>query len=124
MLANANMVPHLSEIPNTTNVIEDIGRQSLRVASLIHEYTKLSLGGDSLLFPVNFKFNIFFFSPSTERTAKILIGDLKSRVDTCQKDCASLKDRFLNRINLDTNIQVKKIKDDKLGAFELLSSMT
>jgi hypothetical protein len=51
MLVTANMVPDLPVIPNTTNVIGDIGRQSLQVASLIHEYTKLSLGGDSLLYP-------------------------------------------------------------------------
>ena len=50
MLATANMVPDLPMIPNTSNVIEDIGRQSLRVASLIHEYTKLSLAGDPLLY--------------------------------------------------------------------------
>jgi hypothetical protein len=48
MLAAANMVPDLPMIPSTTNVIEDISRQSLRVASLIHEYTKMSLAGDSL----------------------------------------------------------------------------
>jgi hypothetical protein len=52
MLAAANIVPGLPVIPNTTNVIEDIGRQSLRVASLIHEYTKLSLAGNSLLYLV------------------------------------------------------------------------
>ena len=55
MLATANMVPGLSVVPNTTNVIEDIGRQSLRVASLIHEYTKLSLAGSSLLYPVKLR---------------------------------------------------------------------
>jgi hypothetical protein len=93
----------------------------------------------------------------TERTIKILIGDLKSRIDTCQKDCASLKDRFSIRVHVDTNIQVKEMKggvqqtgtflllvcsylssnlfavdigrmvnamiDDKLGAFELHSSI-
>ena len=64
-----------------------------------------------------------FFPPSTERTAKILIGDLKSRIDTCQKDCTSLKDRFFSIILLDTNIQVKEMKGDKLGAFELLSAI-
>ena len=122
MLATANMVPDLPEIPNTTNVIEDIGCQSLRVASLIHEYTKLSLAGDSLLYPVKLQVERLFLF--TERTVKIGLGDLKLRIDTCQKDCAFLKDRFLSRIHLDTNIQVKKMKDDKLGSFELLSSMT
>ena len=45
MLAIANDVPdHL------TNVIVDISRQSLRVASLILEYTELSLRSDSLVY--------------------------------------------------------------------------
>ena len=51
MLATANMIPDLPVIPNSTDVIEDISRKSLQVASLIHEYTKLSLAGDSLLLP-------------------------------------------------------------------------
>ena len=90
----------------------------------------------------------------TERTVKINIGDFKSRIETCQKDCASLKDRFTIRVHVDTNIQVKEmkvdlgtlfftclsilfsnifvvgtgrmmntIKDEKLGAFELHSSI-
>ena len=46
----------------------------------------------------------------SERTIKIKGGDLKSRIDTCQKDCASLKDRFNSRLHVDTNIQVKEIK--------------
>ena len=52
MLATANMVPDLPVIANTTDVIVDISRQSLRVASLIHEYKKLSLAGYLLLCPV------------------------------------------------------------------------
>ena len=52
MLATANRVPDLPVIPNATDVIGEISRQSLRVASLIHEYSKLSLAGDSLIFPV------------------------------------------------------------------------
>jgi hypothetical protein len=56
MLASANKIPDLLVISNTTNVIVDISRQSLRVASLIHEYTKLSLTGDLLLYPVKPQF--------------------------------------------------------------------
>ena len=50
MLATANMIPDLPVIPDTTDVIVEIGRQSLQVALLIHEYTKMSLPGDSLLY--------------------------------------------------------------------------
>ena len=67
MLATANMVPDLPVIPNTTNVSGDIGRQSLRVASLIHEYTKLSLAGDWAplsLVKIQVKQFFFFFSQS------------------------------------------------------------
>ena len=53
MLAIANMIPDLPVIPDTTDVIVDISRQSLRVASLIHEYTKLSSLGDLRLCLVN-----------------------------------------------------------------------
>ena len=52
MLAAANKVPDLPVIANTTDVIVDISRHSLRAASLIHEYTKSSFAGDSLLYPV------------------------------------------------------------------------
>ena len=51
MLATAKMIPDLP-VMNTTDIIVDISRQSLRVGSIIHEYTKLSLAGDSLLYSV------------------------------------------------------------------------
>ncbi|KAF8817315.1 ankyrin, partial [Phlegmacium glaucopus] len=102
MLGTANAIPDLPVIPHTTDVIEAISRQSLQVASLIHEYTKL---------------------PWIGRTVKIQIpGDLKSRIDKCQKSCAALKDDFYSRLHLDTNTQVKEtgrrleaIKDDTLA---------
>ena len=47
---------------------------------------------------------------------RTISGDLKSRIDTCQKDCASLKDRFCVRVHVDTNIQVKEMKVD-MGTF-------
>ena len=125
MLANANMIPDLLVISNATNVIIDISRQSLRVASIIHEYTKLSLAGDALLILLNSSLEFVFFA---ERTAKIQGSDLKSRIDKCQKECTTLKDSFHSRLNLDTNFQTKgisqtlnAIKDDKLGTFELHS---
>jgi len=46
MLGTANAIPDLPVIQNTTNVIEEISRQSLQVASLIHEYTKLPGAGN------------------------------------------------------------------------------
>ena len=52
LLDIANMIPDLPVLPNTANFIVCISRQSLQVASLIHEYTKLSLAGDSHLYLV------------------------------------------------------------------------
>jgi hypothetical protein len=46
LLSTANAIPDLTEIPYTTSVIEEIGRQSLQVASLIHEYTKSPWAGN------------------------------------------------------------------------------
>ena len=55
---------------------------------------------------------------------KIISADLKSRIDTCRKDCASLKDRFDTRLRVDTNIQVKEIKGgvQQTGTFLLVCS--
>ncbi|KAG6914576.1 hypothetical protein DXG01_016470, partial [Tephrocybe rancida] len=115
MLGTANAIPDLRVIPNTPDVIEDISRQSLEVASLIHEYTKLPLAGC---------------------TVKIQIpGGLKLRIDGCRARCATLKDSFNGRLHIDTNTQVKEIntglqqtgwtleaiKDNKLGIFSWLS---
>ena len=107
MLATANRIPDLPVIPNTTDVVVDISRHSLRIASLIHEYTKLSLAGNSLLYSVELQAQRWFL---TDRTVKICSGDLKSRIDAYQKACASLKDRFNSGLLVDTNIQVKEIK--------------
>ncbi|KDR66751.1 hypothetical protein GALMADRAFT_1359322 [Galerina marginata CBS 339.88] len=90
LLGTANTVPNLPEIPDTTKVIEEISRQSLQVASLIHEYTKLH------------------FAKRTVQTQ--VSGNLKSRIGECQKRCAVLKDTFYSRLHIDTNIQVKEIK--------------
>ena len=119
MLATAATVPDLRVIPGSTDVIVDISRQSLRVASLIHEYTNLSFAGHSLLFPVKFQVSNCVTILFTERTIKIISGDLKSRIETCQKGCASLKDRFSIGVHVDTNIQVKEMNVN-MGTFLLV----
>jgi hypothetical protein len=124
MLVTANAVPDLPVIQNANNVIEEISRQSLQVASLIYEYTKLPWAGNLiplLLHPG--KFNDGFFAV---RTVKIQ-GDLKSRIEQCRASCAALMAALSRRINVDTNTRAKKIgqtveaiKDDQLGTFESL----
>ena len=48
MLGLAKECPDLLLVEGTTNVIEEIGRASLKVASLIHEYTKPEFIGRSI----------------------------------------------------------------------------
>ena len=109
MLGTANAITDLPVIPNTTNVIEEISRKSIQVASLIHEYTKSPWAGNlippPLLHPI--KFNHGFFAV---RTVKIQ-GDLKSRIEECRDSCAALMAKLSHRINVDTNTRVKKIED-------------
>lgn len=50
-LAFANQCPDLLQIKGTTNVIEDIGRSILDVASLIDEYAKYPFTGMSIELP-------------------------------------------------------------------------
>ena len=71
---------------------------------------------------LNFKSNDYF----SERTVNIRSGDLKSRIDKCQKDCAFLKDKFYSGLH-DTKNQVKDIgralramKDEMLGALNCI----
>ncbi|KAF8954305.1 hypothetical protein BDZ97DRAFT_2081794 [Flammula alnicola] len=84
MLGAANTAPDLPVIADTTNILEEISRQSLQIASLIDEYTKLCYAA---------------------RTLKIQISDdLKSRIDGSKKSCADLLGKFDRRV-------MKGIKD-------------
>ncbi|PPQ94485.1 hypothetical protein CVT25_013768 [Psilocybe cyanescens] len=89
MLGTAAAVPDLPQIPNTDSVIEEISRQSLQVASLIHEYANLSF---------------------LKRTAKIqLSGDLKSRILQCQTKCTSLQMKLAIRIDINAHARATQI---------------
>ncbi|KAF8169539.1 hypothetical protein BJ912DRAFT_1067147 [Pholiota molesta] len=106
MLGVAKEYPGLLLIEGTTNVTEEIGRTSLKVTSLIYEYTR----------------------PSFIRRVlnSQLSDDMKSRIAQCQKSCDDLKQKFDRRINIGTNRQgarteavvsemkgtLKTIKDD------------
>ncbi|KAF8954322.1 hypothetical protein BDZ97DRAFT_490998 [Flammula alnicola] len=95
MLGAANAAPDLPVIADTTNILEEISRQSLQIASLIDEYTKLCYAA---------------------RTLKIQISDdLKSRIDTSKKSCADLLGKFDRRVAVGSNSQGKEIKD-RLGS--------
>ena len=109
MLGTANAILDLAVIPNTTDVIKEISRQSLQVASLIHEYTQFPWAGNLIALPLDpVKSNDGLF---VGRTVELQTpGDLESRVDACRKNCAALKDDLYSRLHCDTNTQVKEIK--------------
>jgi hypothetical protein len=107
----------LRPIEGTANVIEEIGRTSLTVASLLHEYTRLPYAGQSSLPLVD---ATFFNNSSIGRLLKSqLSDDMTSRIAQCQKRLDDLKQKFDRRVNIDTNRQLKCIQDDQLGDFKL-----
>ena len=60
MLAIADKVPYLEVIPNMPNVIKEISLQSLQVALLIDEYTKLGRAGNPVsLLPALVDFTVW-----------------------------------------------------------------
>ncbi|KAF8199449.1 ankyrin repeat-containing domain protein [Pholiota molesta] len=85
LLGVAKEYSGLPVIEGTTNVIEEVGRMSLKVMSLIDEYTRL------------------FFIRRTLNTQ--LFDDMKSRITQCQKSCNDLKQKLDTRIGIDTNRQ-------------------
>ena len=81
-------------------------RPSIATGCFAHSWIyETVLAGDSLFYPD--KHQVWWLLFFTVRPLKIQFDDLKSRIDTCQKDCASLKDKFFSRIHLDTNKQVR-----------------
>jgi hypothetical protein len=125
ILATTKAIPNLQEIPDTINVIKEINRQSLEVAVLIQEYTKLHFAGDSvphLHDPAESNDALFVV-----RTFRISV-DLKSRIDKCRSKWVDLHEKLFDRIAVDTNIQVhdtniqvRGMVDDQKGIAELVS---
>lgn len=64
ILGTANSVPNIIVIENTVNIIEEIGHQSLQVASLIDEYTKLGQLSNLFIISVFIKINLVLFDIS------------------------------------------------------------
>jgi hypothetical protein len=114
ILGIAKEKPDLLLVKGTDNVIEEIGRMSLKVASLIHEYTRVPFPGKW----VTLWNNLIIFNGGclVVRAAKFqLSDDMKSRIAQCQKVFDDLKQKFDRRVNMDSNLQLKVIKDDQLG---------
>ncbi|KAH9477080.1 Vegetative incompatibility protein HET-E-1 [Psilocybe cubensis] len=94
LLATANELQDLPVIASTTNVIEDIARQSLRVAALIHDYASRTLAGRILRTP---------------------LGEMKSRIEKCQKDCTFLRQRLYGRVHIDNRRTLDVLKEHILA---------
>ena len=127
MLSVAKEHPNLLVVKGTTNVIEEIGRTSLRVASLIHEYTGRKFISETVwLFIDQVLFKVGYI---TGRTFDSLFSDhMKFRIEEHQKSCNDLKEKFDRKVIMDTELQgdriengvkeVKMIQDDQLGSHE------
>ncbi|THH13086.1 hypothetical protein EW146_g7087 [Bondarzewia mesenterica] len=89
MLGAAKECPDLTAISGTENVIEEIGRASLEVASVIDEYTKLSFSGRTL------------------RSA--LSSNIANQVQQCQRRCDDLTKKFDRRVAVTTHKDVRTV---------------
>ena len=120
MLGAANAFPGLPELASTTNVIKEIGRLSLQIASLIHEYAKAPYLGKFSAITGWSKLTASWWSRISGRVLRNqLSNDMKTRIEGCCKACADLMQKFDRRVEMDTNRQVKGIKDDQLGTMDL-----
>ena len=103
----AQECPDLKEIPGTTNVIEEMNRVCLSVASLIQEYTGPSAGewkSAYLCILPDFNYR------KAVRTIKYqMTNDMKSRINQYQTMCDVLKDRFNTRLAIETNNKVNRL---------------
>ncbi|KAF9480554.1 hypothetical protein BDN70DRAFT_856548, partial [Pholiota conissans] len=92
MLGIATQCLDLKVIEGTTNVIEEIGRTSLKITSLVHEYTRLGF---------------------MRRAVTLQLSDnMKTRITQYQKSCDGLREKFKIRLILETNNVVKETKAD------------
>ncbi|KAF9479769.1 hypothetical protein BDN70DRAFT_833908, partial [Pholiota conissans] len=91
-LGLAKEYPNLLQVSGTTNVIEEIGRISLKVNSLIYEYTRPKFARRALNLQLS--------------------ADLKDHIAKCQRTCADLREKFRMRIMMETNNVAKEIKLD------------
>jgi hypothetical protein len=122
-LGVAKEKPDLLVIEGTDNVIEEIGRTSLEIASLIREYTRLRFAGKSIASLVNLiLYNSHCFGIVGRVMKYQISNDMQSHIAQCRKSCNELKGKFDRRMHMDTNRQLKTIKDGELGMNEFKNS--
>ncbi|KAH9477151.1 Vegetative incompatibility protein HET-E-1 [Psilocybe cubensis] len=77
MLATANEKLDLPKVPHAVDIIKEIGQYSLQVASIIHEYTKLSFAG---------------------RAVNLQGVSMQKRIDECQRRRVALNKRLYGHV--------------------------
>jgi hypothetical protein len=99
--------PDLPLILGTTNVIEEIGQLSLKIALLIDECAKSSFIGQLLLL-LSGIFDMVSDS-LVGRTVKSQLSDvMKSRITEYETRCRDLMGKFDRRVEMDTNKKVDR----------------
>ena len=59
---------------------------------------------------------MFWRTRTSGRVVRNQLSDsMKTRIESCHKSCADLMQKFDRRVGMDTNCQVRGIKDDQLG---------
>lgn len=115
----AKEYPDLKKINGATNVIDEIGRTSLKIASLIHEYTRLSFGRKS----VSSSINVILLNGEclVGRAATFqMTDDMKSHIGQYQKICDDLQKKFDRRVVMeimDTQRSTHELKKHRLDIY-------
>ncbi|KAF7983630.1 hypothetical protein HWV62_20564 [Athelia sp. TMB] len=95
MAGAAGSCPDLKKIEGTTDVAEEIGKASLEVAIVVHDYVKPSIWGQASFFA---------------RTAKHSLSDMSSRIAKSQKRCKGLTEKLDRRVAIETNATMKNVQ--------------
>ncbi|KZP15794.1 hypothetical protein FIBSPDRAFT_74790 [Athelia psychrophila] len=95
MAGAASACPDLLKIDGTADVIEAIGRASIDVARLIHDFVQPSIGGKA-------KF--------LARTVVNPLSGMPARIAACKEQCEELTKKLGLRNTIDTNTRMKQVQ--------------
>ncbi|KZP06406.1 hypothetical protein FIBSPDRAFT_322911 [Athelia psychrophila] len=95
MAGAASSCPDLLKIDGTTDVIEDIGRASIDVARLVHDFVQPSIGGKA-------KF--------LARTVMNPLSGIPARIAASKQQCEDLTKKLGLRTVIDTNARMKHVQ--------------
>lgn len=115
MAGAASSCPHLRRINGTTDVIKEIGKVSLEVAMLVHDYVNPSIRGHTKFLGLCY-FSLYTYPyialmqiGQLARTVAHTLTDISSRIASSQKRCKELTEKFDRRVLLDVQHNEKSL---------------